>query len=53
LIPDAQLRVLEGDPDQPTGHLLIIQKPAGLADMITAHAGSGTGREAAAAMEMS
>jgi pimeloyl-ACP methyl ester carboxylesterase len=53
LIPGAQLRVLEGDPDEPTGHLVIIQKPAALAGMIAAHAGSGTRRETAAAMEMS
>jgi pimeloyl-ACP methyl ester carboxylesterase len=37
LIPTAELRVLEGDPGAPTGHLLIIQQPAGLAEMISAH----------------
>jgi pimeloyl-ACP methyl ester carboxylesterase len=39
LIPDAELRVLEGDEGEPTGHLLIIQQPERLAEAIGAHGG--------------
>jgi pimeloyl-ACP methyl ester carboxylesterase len=39
LIPNAELRILEGDEGEPTGHLLIIQQPERLAGAIAAHGG--------------
>lgn len=38
-IPGAQLVKVEGDPDEPTAHLMIIQQPQRLAQAIAEHAG--------------
>jgi pimeloyl-ACP methyl ester carboxylesterase len=53
LIPGAELRVLQGDPDEPTGHLLIIQQPSALADLIAAHASAALSQRSPSATEAS
>ncbi|UGS37321.1 alpha/beta fold hydrolase [Capillimicrobium parvum] len=40
LIPGAQRTVVAGEPGEPTGHLLIVQRPAQLAEAIAGHAGA-------------
>jgi pimeloyl-ACP methyl ester carboxylesterase len=43
LIDGARLTTVAGEPDEPSGHLLIIQQPGRLAQAITEHAGGAAG----------
>jgi pimeloyl-ACP methyl ester carboxylesterase len=51
LIPTADLRVVEGDPGEPTGHLVIIQQPTAVAETISAHIDNAQHHTAAASQE--
>ncbi len=51
LISGAQLRVVKGRPGEPTGHLVIIQQPQAIAEMVHEHARDAAARSSQAMTE--